>query len=141
MRTECGLSKKQAAIYQKAVADLAERLQTADGIARRGLVLVDAHADEANLQSSRRSFSTPVRFRRPRAASSIACDNCAQQIAERQEKVLVFTQFQALTQPLADFLADDLRPAGAGAARRHAGRQARGIGRGNSSPTTARRSS
>src|SRR5205085_2073287 len=39
MRTECGLSKKQAALYERAVRDLAERLEAAEGMARRGLVL------------------------------------------------------------------------------------------------------
>ena len=39
MRAECGLSKKQAALYERAVEDLAKRLEDADGMARRGLVL------------------------------------------------------------------------------------------------------
>jgi len=39
MRVECGLSKKQAVLYERAVAELARRLNEAEGIARRGLVL------------------------------------------------------------------------------------------------------
>ncbi len=39
MRTECGLSKKQAALYERTVKDFADRLENAEGIARRGLVL------------------------------------------------------------------------------------------------------
>src|SRR6516162_10251304 len=39
MRTDCGLSKKQAALYERTVADLEERLADAEGMARRGLVL------------------------------------------------------------------------------------------------------
>jgi non-specific serine/threonine protein kinase len=35
----CSLSRKQAALYQQAVDDLAARLQDSDGIARRGAVL------------------------------------------------------------------------------------------------------
>ena len=36
MRAECGLTRKQAALYEGVVEDLANRLQTAEGIARRG---------------------------------------------------------------------------------------------------------
>lgn len=39
MRTECGLSKKQAALYEQAVTELKRRLQSAGGIARKGIVL------------------------------------------------------------------------------------------------------
>jgi anti-sigma regulatory factor (Ser/Thr protein kinase) len=33
------LSRKQAALYQQAVEDLARQLETADGIKRRGMML------------------------------------------------------------------------------------------------------
>jgi SNF2 family DNA or RNA helicase len=35
----CPLSRKQAALYQQAVEDLARQLETVDGIKRRGMVL------------------------------------------------------------------------------------------------------
>jgi SNF2 family DNA or RNA helicase len=103
MRAECGLSKQQAVLYERAVADFAERLENAEGIARRGLVLAMLmhlkqicnhpaqylnRADYAPEQSGK--------FERLR----LLCEP----IAERQEKMLVFTQFQSLTQPVADFL-------------------------------------
>ena len=39
VKAYCSLSRKQAALYQQAVADLAERLETADNIERRGVIL------------------------------------------------------------------------------------------------------
>jgi non-specific serine/threonine protein kinase len=104
MRTECGLSKKQAALYEKAVADLEERLEHADGIARRGLVL-------ATLMHLKQICNHPAQYL---SGSSFPPEESGkfqrlrllcEPIAERQEKVLVFTQFQALTDPLARFLA------------------------------------
>ena len=39
VKAYCALSKHQAALYQKAVDDLAEQLDASDGIQRRGIVL------------------------------------------------------------------------------------------------------
>ncbi len=104
MRVECGLSKKQAALYERAVDDLARRLKQADGIARRGLVL-------AVLMQLKQICNHPAQYLN--GASFPPADSgkferlrlLCEPIAERQEKALVFTQFQSLTQPLADFLA------------------------------------
>ena len=104
MRTECGLSKKQAAMYSRSVSELAVKLRDADGMARRGLVL-------ACLMQLKQICNHPAqylgsgeflpedsgKFNRLR----LLCEP----IVERQERVLVFTQFQSLTQALADFLA------------------------------------
>ncbi len=104
MRTECVLSKKQAALYAKAVEDLARRLKDAEGIARRGLVLstlmqlkqICNHPDQY-LHANAFTPQESGKFERLK----LVCES----IAERQEKVLIFTQFQSLTEPLADFLA------------------------------------
>ena len=104
MRVECGLSKKQAALYERAVDDLARRLKQADGMARRGLVL-------AVLMQLKQICNHPAQYLN--GASFPPADSgkferlrlLCEPIAERQEKALVFTQFQSLTQPLADFLA------------------------------------
>ncbi|MGE5191325.1 MAG: DEAD/DEAH box helicase [Deltaproteobacteria bacterium] len=104
MRTECGLSKKQAALYGKAVEDLAGRLKKAEGIARRGLVL-------ATLMQLKQICNHPAQYLH---AAAFAAEESGkferlkllcEPIAERQEKMLVFTQFQSLTEPLAEFLA------------------------------------
>lgn len=104
MRTECGLSKKQAVLYERAVNDLAERIDKTEGIARRGAVLaalmqlkqICNHPDQY-LGSAAYLPEHSGKFER----LALLCEP----IAERQEKALVFTQFQSLTQPLADYLA------------------------------------
>jgi SNF2 family DNA or RNA helicase len=104
MRAECGLSKKQAALYERAVKELAERLDVAEGIARRGLVL-------ATLMQLKQICNHPDQYL---AGTAYLPDQSGkferlallcEPIRERQEKALVFTQFQSLTTPLADFLA------------------------------------
>jgi SNF2 family DNA or RNA helicase len=105
MRTECGLSKKQAALYERTVKELAQRLESAEGIARRGLVL-------STLMQLKQICNHPDQFL---ASGPFASDQSGkferlalicEPIVERQEKALVFTQFQSLTQPLADYLTD-----------------------------------
>jgi len=104
MRTECGLSKQQAALYERAVTELAERLDVADGMARRGLVL-------ATLMQLKQICNHPDQYLAGTAylpGQSGKFERLAllcEPIGERQEKALVFTQFRALTQPLADYLA------------------------------------
>ena len=105
MRAECGLTRKQAALYERVVEDLKERLETASGIGRRGLVL-------STLMQMKQICNHPSQFLNagtyPPAESSkferlrLLCEP----IAERQERALVFTQFQTMTQPLADYLAE-----------------------------------
>jgi SNF2-related domain/SNF2 Helicase protein/Helicase conserved C-terminal domain len=104
MRTECGLSKKQAALYEHAVEELARRLNEAEGIARRGLVL-------AALMQFKQICNHPAQYLgradyRPDESGKFGrLAMLCEPIAERQEKSLIFTQFQSLTGPLADFLA------------------------------------
>ncbi|HEY2147027.1 MAG TPA: DEAD/DEAH box helicase [Pirellulales bacterium] len=104
MRTECGLSKKQAALYEQAVKELARRLKEAEGIARRGLVL-------ATLMQLKQICNHPAQylgqsnFRPDESGKFGRLAMLCEPIAERQEKTLVFTQFQTLTAPLAEFLA------------------------------------
>ncbi len=104
LRAECGLSKKQATLYERAVADLAQRLKTADGMARRGLVLATlmqlkqiCNHPSQHLQRPTFSPDESGKFERLR----LLCEP----IGERQERALVFTQFQSLTEPLAAYLA------------------------------------
>lgn len=103
LRVECGLAKRQAALYEKAVADLSQRLKEADGIARRGLVLATlmqlkqiCNHPSQHLQRPDYPPEDSGKFERLR----LLCEP----IVERQERALVFTQFQTLTEPLADWL-------------------------------------
>ena len=100
----CGLSKVQARLYSQAVKELADRLaEQSDGIRRRGLILsallrfkqICNHPDQA-LGSGDYVEERSGKFARLRELS--------EEIASRQEKVLIFTQFREMTGPLAGFL-------------------------------------
>jgi SNF2 family DNA or RNA helicase len=105
MRAECGLAKKQAALYERVVAELAKRLDSADGMARRGLVL-------STLMQLKQICNHPSQYLGEtdfRPSDSSKFERLAQicePILARQERVLVFTQFQAITGPLAAYLAE-----------------------------------
>ncbi|HUE74360.1 MAG TPA: DEAD/DEAH box helicase [Pirellulaceae bacterium] len=105
MRTECGLSKKQAALYERVVSDLAERLEKADGMARRGLVL-SALMQLKQVCNHPAQFLSSGDFSPSDSSKFQRLKFLAEPISERQEKALVFTQFQAMTAPLAEYLAE-----------------------------------
>ena len=100
----CGLSARQATLYQRSVDELAAALERSDGIVRKGLVLsyLTRFKQIANhpshwLGDDRWREDDSGKFRRLR--------ELAETMAARQEKVLVFTQFREITDPLAAFLA------------------------------------
>ncbi|HLQ43734.1 MAG TPA: DEAD/DEAH box helicase, partial [Planctomycetaceae bacterium] len=106
MRAECGLSKKQAVLYEQAVKELQRRLKLpeTEGMARRGLVL-------SVLMQLKQICNHPSQYLSDAGYSPVdsskfqRLEQICEPIIERQERMLVFTQFQQLTQPLADFLA------------------------------------
>ena len=101
----CQLSRRQAVLYQQAVEDLAEKLGSADGIRRRGLVL-------AFLTRFKQICNHPSQWLGDGAWAEADSGKwgrlreLGEVIAARQEKALVFTQFREMTAPLAGFLGD-----------------------------------
>jgi non-specific serine/threonine protein kinase len=100
----CGLSTAQAVLYQRAVEELKQVLADSDdGIARRGRVLTF-------LMRFKQICNHPSHWLgdgvwRPADSGKFArLAELVEVIAARQEKVLVFTQFQETTAPLAAFL-------------------------------------
>lgn len=103
MKAFCGLTKKQAVMYAKSVKELASALEGLDGIKRRGLVL-------AYLMRLKQICNHPSQFLgdggyEPYDSGKfdrlrIICE----EIVSRQEKLLVFTQFREMTEPIAAFL-------------------------------------
>jgi non-specific serine/threonine protein kinase len=100
----CGLSKMQAALYQHAVTELAEAIENLDGMKRRGLVL-------AYLMRFKQICNHPSQllgdgeYNPKQSGKFQRLAELCEEIASRQEKLLVFTQFREMTAPLADFLA------------------------------------
>jgi non-specific serine/threonine protein kinase len=103
MKAFCHLTRKQAALYQQSVADLAAELGRADGMHRRGIVL-------ASLMRLKQICNHPSQWLGDGAWSEADSGKLARlrEIAEvigaKQEKVLVFTQFREATTPVAAFL-------------------------------------
>ncbi|HVV51753.1 MAG TPA: DEAD/DEAH box helicase [Polyangia bacterium] len=104
VRAFCGLTKKQVALYQQSVQELREALRSADGIKRRGVVL-------ASLMRLKQICNHPSHWLAdgsyaPAESGKFArLAELADEIAARQEKALIFTQFREMTRPLAEFLA------------------------------------
>jgi SNF2-related domain/SNF2 Helicase protein/Helicase conserved C-terminal domain len=103
MKVFCSLSRKQAALYQQAVGDMARQLEDADGMKRRGIVL-------ALLMRLKQICNHPSQWLGDNAWADedsgkfARLREIAEEIAARQEKALVFTQFREITSPLAGFL-------------------------------------
>ncbi|MFT4563211.1 MAG: superfamily II DNA or RNA helicase [Gammaproteobacteria bacterium] len=101
----CGLSKTQAALYQKEVKRLANSLETMDGMERRGLVL-------ACLMRFKQICNHPSQLLGdeqydPAGSGKFArLAELCEEIASRQEKMLIFTQFREITEPLAAYLTE-----------------------------------
>ena len=103
MKAFCYLSAAQAALYQKAVEELADALDQAEGMGRKGIVLsflmrfkqICNHPSQW-LGDDAWTETDSGKFARLRELSDV--------IAAKQEKMLVFTQFREATQPIAAFL-------------------------------------
>ncbi len=101
----CSLGKMQAALYEKSVRELAEKLDDASGIQRRGLVL-------AFLMRFKQICNHPSHwlgdgaYGADESGKFLRLAELCDEIASRQEKALVFTQFREMTEPLAARLRD-----------------------------------
>ena len=100
----CGLSKSQAILYSKSVEQLAKELKESEqGMKRRGLIL-------AYLMRLKQICNHPAQWTgdanyAPMLSGKFErlkeiCD----EIASRQEKILIFTQFREITEPLSHHL-------------------------------------
>jgi non-specific serine/threonine protein kinase len=113
MTAFCPLTRRQAALYQQAVAELAERLEApeAEGIQRRGIIL-------AFLTRFKQICNHPSQWLGDGAYTPADSGKfnrlreLGEEIASRQEKVLVFTQYREITEPLARHLAGVFGQAG-----------------------------
>ncbi len=103
MKTYSTLTKKQAALYSSMVEELQRKLESSEGIERKGLVLaalmkfkqVCNHPDQY-LGQGTYAEKESGKYERLREICEI--------IYEKRERVLVFTQFKEITAPLAAFL-------------------------------------
>ena len=101
----CRLSRKQAALYAQAVKELAESLNQASGIRRKGLVL-------AAMMRFKQICNHPSHWlgdglwAEADSGKWARLREIAEVVVARQEKMLVFTQFREVTLPLEAFLSN-----------------------------------
>ncbi|HJS91171.1 MAG TPA: DEAD/DEAH box helicase [Steroidobacteraceae bacterium] len=103
VRAFCGLTREQAALYERCVAELASTLGRTEGIQRRGVVL-------ASLMRLKQICNHPAQwsgqggFAAERSGKFGRLTQICEELSERQERPLVFTQFREMTEPLAEHL-------------------------------------
>lgn len=105
VRAFCSLSKAQGALYAKSVNEMAEAMENLDGMQRRGLVLayilrfkqICNHPSQW-LGDGQYSPADSGKFARLR--------EICEEMASRQQRAIIFTQFRSITGPIHDFLAD-----------------------------------
>ena len=103
MNVWCQLTHQQAVLYQGAVDQLAHQLETTEGIQKRGLILA-ALMNFKQICNHPSQFSGDVHYSPASSGKFIRLGELCQPIAERQEKVLIFTQFTELIPALRDLL-------------------------------------
>ncbi|MFZ3102156.1 MAG: DEAD/DEAH box helicase [Desulfitobacteriaceae bacterium] len=104
MKTYTTLTKKQVVLYNKLVNDLKLKLVSAgDGIERKGLVL-------SSLMKLKQICNHPDQFlgqsyyAEEESGKYARLREICETISEKRERVLIFTQFKEITEPLKDFL-------------------------------------
>lgn len=103
MKTYAKLSKKQIALYQDLVSNLKESLNKSEGIQRKGLVLsslmkfkqICNHPDE---------YLGEQMFDYKESGKFLRLQEICEEIYEKHERVLIFTQFKEIIEPLSNFL-------------------------------------
>lgn len=100
----CQLTRRQAALYEQAVNEMAAALEETSGIARKGLVL-------SYLMRFKQICNHPSQWLGDGAwmeddsGKWARLRDIAEVVSGKQEKMLVFTQFREVAAPLAAFLA------------------------------------
>ena len=103
MKTYCHLSKAQIRLYAQTVEELTGLLGQAEGIKRRGIVL-------SFLMRFKQICNHPAQclgfgeFDEGASGKWVRLREICEDIADSQEKVLVFTQFKEIIPPLFSFL-------------------------------------
>ena len=103
VRAFCSLTREQAALYEQCVKALANALTQSEGIKRRGLIL-------AHLMQLKQICNHPAQwlgqgdFSASRSGKFARLNELCEELSERQERVLIFTQFREIVVPLVQYL-------------------------------------
>jgi non-specific serine/threonine protein kinase len=103
MKTWSLLSRKQAVFYQKLVDDLRRTIESTEGIQRKGLILSSLMKFKQLCNHPDQYLGTGAYDENDSGKFSRLREIC-ETIHEKRERVLVFTQFREITDPLSEFL-------------------------------------
>ncbi|MBF0225060.1 MAG: DEAD/DEAH box helicase [Desulfobacterales bacterium] len=104
MKTYSSLTKKQIVLYQNLVNDIKKAIEPSEGIARKGLIL-------SSLIKFKQICNHPCQYLgsggydEKESGKFERLQEICEVIYEKREKVLIFSQFKEMTQPIHDFLA------------------------------------
>ncbi len=105
MNAYTALSKKQIVLYKQLIKEISEKLKEAEGIERKGLVL-------SSIMKFKQICNHPDQYLgredyKPEHSGKFEqLREICETIHEKRERVLVFTQFREMTDPISDFLSD-----------------------------------
>jgi len=97
------LSQKQVALYKKLLKQIEDKLSSAEGIERKGLVL-------SSIMKFKQICNHPDHYMgredfKPGLSGKFEqLGEICETIREKRERVIVFTQFREMTEPISDFL-------------------------------------
>ncbi len=103
MHAHCTLSKEQIRLYSETIKELAEQLEKTEGIHRRGLIL-------SSLMKLKQICNHPAQclgygeYAEKSSGKWMRLREICEEISEKQEKVLIFTQFREIIPHLSHFL-------------------------------------
>ena len=95
----CSLTRPQVALYEQTVQSMRSMLAAADGMARRGLVLQSLMRLKQVCNHPSQMVGDGV-YDPAHSGKFARIAELCEELAERQEKVLVFTQFREIIDPL-----------------------------------------
>lgn len=97
------LTNKQALLYQGLIKELEHKLETAEGIECKGVVLA-AILKFKQICNHPDQYLGQAAYKKTSSGKFKKLQEICETIYEKRERVLVFTQFKEMTRPLADFL-------------------------------------
>lgn len=104
VKVYCGLTGKQAALYAATVKEMKEALSSAEeGIKRRGLVLSYLMRFKQICNHPGQALGGGI-YEQGASGKFARLQAIGEEIASRQEKVIIFTQFREMTEPIAAFM-------------------------------------
>ena len=105
MNSYPGLSKKQIALYKQLISQIEEKLAASEGIERKGLIL-------SSIMKFKQICNHPDQylgredFKPEHSGKFEQLKEICETIRDKRERVLVFTQFREMTEPISVFLRD-----------------------------------